>query len=373
MASTIPLSLYVHFPWCVKKCPYCDFNSHQVRDAIPEAAYLAALIADLEAALPAIWGRRIASVFIGGGTPSLLSGQAVDSLLTALRERLNLTADAEMTLEANPGTVDASNFAAYRDAGVNRLSLGVQSFDDRSLVALGRIHNGNEARRAADSALEHFERVNLDLMHGLPLQTLAQARRDVETALGTGATHLSAYQLTLEPNTAFHHTPPQLPAEDLAFDIEAMVLETLVGAGFERYEISAYARSGARCQHNLNYWRFGDYLGIGAGAHSKLSSHHGVRRESRRKDPRAYLAGDRLEEQRCLSDNDMVVEFMMNALRLIEGFAPALFEERTGLPLATIAAPLAEAQRRGLLSADGQCIAPTALGSRYLNDLLQLF
>ena len=371
--NAVPLALYVHFPWCAKKCPYCDFNSHEARGEIPEAAYLAALIADLEAALPAIWGRRIASVFIGGGTPSLLSGAGLASLLTALRERLNLTADAEITLEANPGTVEADKFAAYRAAGVNRLSLGVQSFDDGSLMALGRIHDGNEARRAIDIALTHFDRVNLDLMYGLPQQTLAQAERDVVTAVRAGASHLSAYQLTLEPNTAFHHAPPQLPAEDLAADIETMVLQTLAGAGFGRYEISAYAKPGARCQHNLNYWRFGDYLGIGAGAHSKLSSHQGVLREARRADPRAYLAGDYLDGQRRLAASDLVVEFMMNALRLIEGFPPSLFEERTGLPLATLDAPLAEAQRRGLLTVDPDRIAPTVLGSRYLNDLLQIF
>jgi len=363
----------VHFPWCVRKCPYCDFNSHEARDGIPEEDYLAALIADLESALPRMWGRRIVSVFIGGGTPSLLSGAAVDSLLQALRSRLMLIADAEITIEANPGTVDAINFAAYRDTGVNRLSLGIQSFDDASLAALGRIHDGNEARRAIDIALKHFDRVNLDLMYGLPQQTLGQAQRDFSCAVITGVTHLSAYQLTLEPNTAFHQAPPPLPEEDLAADIEAMVLETLAGAGFQRYETSAYAQPGARCQHNLNYWRFGDYLGIGAGAHGKLSSHAGIVRESRRRDPRAYLAGDYLQERSSITVADLPVEFMMNALRLIEGFPPGLYEERTGLSLATLHAPLLEAQRRGLLSVDSESIAPTPLGQRFLNELLQLF
>jgi len=363
----------VHFPWCVKKCPYCDFNSHQVSTEIPEEAYIAALIADLETALPQVWGRRIVAVFIGGGTPSLLSGAAVDSLLAALRSRLVLMADAEITLEANPGTVEAGKFAAFRAAGVNRLSLGIQSFGDQALHALGRIHDGDEARRAIDIALEHFDRVNLDLMYGLPQQTLAQAQRDFSTAVRLGATHLSAYQLTLEPNTAFHRAPPPLPEEDLAADMEAMVQETLASAGFQRYETSAYAQTGARCQHNLNYWRFGDYLGLGAGAHGKLSSHAGIVRESRRRDPRAYLAGDYLQERHALTPVDLPIEFMMNALRLIEGCPTSLFEERTGLSLATLHAPLLEAQRRGLLSVDSERIAPTPLGSRYLNDLLQLF
>ena len=373
LALPPPLSLYVHFPWCVKKCPYCDFNSHEARRGIPEEDYLAALIDDLERALPQIWGRRVVSIFIGGGTPSLLSAKGLNTLLQALRQRLTLLADAEITLEANPGTVEAGKFAAFRDAGVNRLSLGIQSFDDPSLVALGRIHDGREARVAVDLALRHFDRVNLDLMYGLPQQTLAMAQRDFSTAVGLGASHLSAYQLTLEPNTAFHQTPPALPAEDVAAAIEAQVSALLAGAGYQHYETSTYAQPGARCQHNLNYWRFGDYLGLGAGAHGKLSSHLGIIRESRRRDPAAYLSGNYLQERQNIAAADLGLEFMMNALRLIEGFPASLFEERTGLPLASLQAPLLEAQRRGLLAFDAEHIAPTPLGQRYLNDLLQIF
>ncbi|WP_222428751.1 radical SAM family heme chaperone HemW [Denitratisoma sp. DHT3] len=375
-----PLSLYIHVPWCVRKCPYCDFNSHEAKGgvgAIPEDDYVAALIADLESALPQIWNRPVHSVFIGGGTPSLLSVAAIDTLLAALRARLPLAPGAEITLEANPGTVEAGKFAGFRDAGVTRVSLGIQSFDDAKLAALGRIHSGNEARRAIDLALAHFERVNLDLMYALPEQTLEEARHDLETAVAFGTGHLSAYHLTLEPNTAFHHSPPPLPDEDLAADMQEMVEEALVGAGFEHYETSAYARPGQRCAHNLNYWNFGDYLGIGAGAHGKLSSAFNIVRETRRRHPREYLEaaqrGDFVQERREVSRTELPFEFLMNALRLSDGFAPALFAERTGLPLAVIEAPLRAAQAEGLLHLATDRIRPTAMGRRYLNTLLQRF
>ncbi|CAB1370611.1 radical SAM family heme chaperone HemW [Denitratisoma oestradiolicum] len=377
LSAPPPLSLYIHVPWCVRKCPYCDFNSHEAKGSIPEDDYIAALIADLESALPQVWNRPVHSVFIGGGTPSLLSVAAIDTLLAAVRARLPLLPGAEITLEANPGTVEAEKFAGFRDAGVTRVSLGIQSFDDSKLTALGRIHSADEAKRAIDLALAHFERVNIDLMYALPEQTLAQARRDLETALAFGTGHLSAYHLTLEPNTAFHHRPPPLPDEDLAADMQDMVEETLAGAGFEHYETSAYARPGQRCAHNLNYWNFGDYLGIGAGAHGKLSSAFNIVRETRRRHPREYLEsarrGEFAQERREVSSTELPFEFLMNALRLSDGFAPSLFAERTGLPLAVIEAPLRAAQTDGLLQLAGDCIRPTPLGRRYLNTLLQRF
>jgi oxygen-independent coproporphyrinogen-3 oxidase len=369
-----PLSLYVHFPWCVRKCPYCDFNSHEARGGIPEEDYVDALITDLETALPQVWGRAVVSVFFGGGTPSLLSGAAVDRLLAAFRARLTLLPEAEITLEANPGTADAAHFAAYRAAGVNRLSLGIQSFDDAKLAALGRIHSGDEARRAIDLALRQFDRVNLDLMYALPQQTLAQAQRDMETALSFGPEHLSAYHLTLEPNTAFHHAPPPLPDDDLAADMQEMVEETLGAAGYEHYETSAFARPGGRCRHNLNYWTFGDYLGIGAGAHGKLSFPDRVVREARLRGPKDYLAAaDRVSERHEVALSELPFEFLMNALRLAEGFSPQLFEERTGLPLAVVWERLQTAQHEGLLAMTAENLRPTAAGRRFLNRLLQSF
>ncbi|GAB1394423.1 radical SAM family heme chaperone HemW [Rhodocyclaceae bacterium] len=368
---SVPLSLYVHWPWCVRKCPYCDFNSHE---SVPqEAAYLDALIADLEAALPTIWGRPIISVFIGGGTPSLMSGATVDALLAALRMRLPLLPDAEITLEANPGTVEAARFAAYRDAGVNRLSLGIQSFDDVKLAALGRIHSGDEARRAIDIAQQHFERVNLDLMYALPKQTLAEAQLDFATAIATGVSHLSAYHLTLEPNTPFHHAPPPLPDDDLAADMQEMVEETLIAAGYQHYETSAFAKSGQRCQHNLNYWGFGDYLGIGAGAHSKLSDHTGIRREARPRHPKDYLADPVTRDWHPVATADLPGEFMMNALRLTDGVPLAWFAERTGLPLAIIEKSALAGRQEGLLKVVDQRLRPTAQGRRFLNRLITLF
>ena len=370
---SVPLSLYVHFPWCVKKCPYCDFNSHEARGPIPEDDYLAALIADLESALPQVWGRRVSSIFIGGGTPSLFSARGMDSLLAALRARLNLVPDAEITLEANPGTVEAGKFAAFRAAGVNRISLGIQSFNDVHLQALGRIHSSRDACRAIEVAQKHFENINLDLMYALPQQSLGEARRDLGVALSFSPQHLSAYHLTLEPNTAFHHAPPPLPDDDLSADMQEMLEQTLAALGYQHYETSAFAFPGRRCAHNLNYWTFGDYLGIGAGAHGKLSSHEGIIRESRRRLPRDYLQGDFLQERHAVSESELPFEFMMNALRLTEGFPARLFEERTGLPLEVAADALDKAQRQGLLTANAERIAPTKQGQRFLNDLLQMF
>jgi oxygen-independent coproporphyrinogen-3 oxidase len=366
-----PLALYVHWPWCVKKCPYCDFNSHE--GAYDETAYLAALIADLEAALPHIWNRPIVSVFIGGGTPSLMRGETADALLAAIRMRLPLQPDAEITLEANPGTAEADRFAAFRAAGVTRLSLGIQSFDDAKLAALGRIHDGAEARRAIELAQKNFERVNLDLMYGLPNQTLAEARHDIETAITSGVSHVSAYHLTLEPNTAFHHAPPPLPDDDAAADMQEMAEATLAVAGFEHYETSAFARPGQRCQHNLNYWTFGDYLGIGAGAHSKLSNHATIWRESRQRHPRAYLEGGFVSTRQDIASHELPGEFMMNALRLNQGFRPQLFAERTGLPFETVQQKIFDLRREGLLAASSDIIRPTEQGRRFLNQLLTAF
>ena len=372
-----PLALYVHWPWCVRKCPYCDFNSHEAKQPVDEAAYLAALIADLEAALPAIWGRSVVSVFIGGGTPSLMSGKTADALLAALRMRVPLLPGAEITLEANPGTLEAGKFAAFRDAGINRLSLGIQSFDDKKLAALGRIHSGDEARRAIEQAQTHFARVNLDLMYALPSQTLRQAQHDIATASATGVSHLSAYHLTLEPNTPFHHVPPPVPDDDLAADMQEMVEAELAAAGFLHYETSAFAKPGQQCRHNLNYWQFGDYLGIGAGAHSKLSDHAGIRREARPRHPRDYLADPATRHWQPVAREDLPGEFMMNALRLTAGVPQALFVERTGLPLAAIEnsalAAVANARRAGLLDTADGYLRPTPLGRRFLNRLLAEF
>ncbi|MCC4113972.1 radical SAM family heme chaperone HemW [Aromatoleum toluclasticum] len=378
LASPPPLALYVHYPWCVKKCPYCDFNSHAPRGGeIPEGAYIDALLADLETALPQVWGRRVHSIFFGGGTPSLMSAQGLDRLLTGIRTLLPLDPMAEVTLEANPGTVEAGRFRDYRAAGVNRLSLGIQSFDDRHLAQLGRIHGGDEARRAIDTALAHFERVNLDLMYALPEQTPDEALGDLDTALAFGVTHLSCYHLTLEPNTPFAHDPPPLPDDDLSADMQEAIEERLAGAGFRHYETSAFAKPGQECRHNLNYWTFGDYLGIGAGAHGKLSSHEGIVREMRHKHPLRYLEGAQrrefVQERREVGVVELPFEFMMNALRLTGGFPRRLFTERTGLPFAEIEAELMAARRRGLVEVDGDAIRPTEQGRRFLNDLLTLF
>ena len=377
LAALPPLALYVHVPWCVRKCPYCDFNSHELREALPEGAYVDALIADLERSLPSVWGRRVHSIFFGGGTPSLLPAEAIDRLLAAFRARLQLAADAEITLEANPGTFEAEKFHDFRAAGVNRLSIGIQSFNPARLKALGRIHDDREARRAIEIAHANFDNFNLDLMYALPEQTPVQAEADVAEALSARAPHLSFYHLTLEPNTLFHRFPPPLPDEEAAAAIGDMVEERLVDAGYAHYETSAYARAGAECKHNLNYWRFGDYLGIGAGAHSKLSFHDRIVREMRFKQPREYLAraaaGEQVQERHAVERRELGFEFMMNALRLAEGFDVALFAERTGLQIAAVDRPLAAAEAKGLIERDHVRIRPTALGRRFLNDLLQLF
>jgi putative oxygen-independent coproporphyrinogen III oxidase len=372
-----PLALYIHIPWCVRKCPYCDFNSHEARTSIPENDYVDALIHDLEQALPLIWGRKVHSIFFGGGTPSIFSPEAIDRILSAVRARVQLTYDAEITLEANPGTVDEARFAGFRDAGVNRLSLGIQSFNSRHLSALGRIHDEAQARSAAEIALQAFERVNLDLMYALPEQNLDEALSDVRTALALGPTHLSCYHLTLEPNTPFYRTPPTLPDDDASAAMQEAIEALLADAGYQHYETSAFAQPGKRCRHNLNYWLFGDYLGIGAGAHSKLSFHDRILRQSRYKHPASYLqktaTGEHIEQERVLGAEDLGFEFMMNALRLTEGFETPLFEERTGLPLSAVKEPLVEAESKGLITWDVARIAPTLRGQRYLNELLQLF
>lgn len=373
-----PLSLYIHIPWCVQKCPYCDFNSHEAGGEIPEAAYLDALIADVQTALPLVWGRPVVSVFFGGGTPSLLSPAGLDRLLAALRALLPLQPDAEITLEANPGTVEAGRFAGFRSAGINRVSLGIQSFSDPHLQALGRIHGGAEARAAAELAARHFPTFNLDLMYGLPGQTQEQALTDIETALAFAPPHLSCYQLTLEPNTRFAARPPaDLPAGDACADMQEAIEARLGEAGYANYETSAFARPGHACRHNLNYWHFGDYLGIGAGAHSKLTLHDRVLRQMRWKHPAAYLknaaAGTPLQEESEVGGADLPFEFLMNALRLAEGFPPGLFEARTARPIAAVLAELRAAQADGLLVVEPQRIAPTLRGRRFLNVLLQRF
>ena len=372
-AALPPLALYAHLPWCVRKCPYCDFNSHEKADALPEREYVDALVADLEGLLPSVWGRRLRSVFIGGGTPSLFAPESIDRLLAAVRARLPLEPDAEVTLEANPGTAEAARFRGYHAAGVNRLSLGIQSFDDAKLKALGRIHSADEARRAIDMALAVFDNVNLDVMYGLPGQTLDEARADAAEGLRFGTTHFSAYQLTLEPNTVFYSKPPQLPGHDACADMQLAVEELAASAGFEHYETSAFARPGRRCRHNLNYWEFGDYLGIGAGAHGKLSFADRVTRHERAKQPREYLASAGTLQEKAIAPRELPFEFMLNALRLVEGVPAALYAARTGLSDTTILRKMQAAREKGLLEEDAQRIRPTRQGRLFLNELLQLF
>jgi len=372
-AALPPLSLYVHLPWCVRKCPYCDFNSHERAGDIPEREYLAALMRDLESLLPSVWGRRIHSIFIGGGTPSLFSVRAIDELLAGIRARLQVDPEAEITLEANPGTAEAARFRGYRDAGVNRLSLGVQSFDDAMLQALGRIHTADEARRAIGLTLETFGSVNIDLMYGLPGQSREMARADIEEGVRAGTAHLSAYQLTIEPNTVFYSQRPALPGHDASADMQLAVEETLHGAGFEHYETSAFARPGARCRHNLNYWEFGDYLGIGAGAHGKLSFAERVTRHEQVKQPREYLAAREVPPQRDVTARELPFEFALNAFRLIDGFDAGLYEARTGLSPATIEPAMRAAESKELVDRSGKRIRPTERGRRFLDDLVGLF
>jgi putative oxygen-independent coproporphyrinogen III oxidase len=375
-ASLPPLSLYVHVPWCVRKCPYCDFNSHELRASLPEHEYVDALTADLEQFLPRIWGRSVYTIFFGGGTPSLFSPQAIDAVLQAVRARVRLDTAADITLEANPGTADAGHFEGYRAAGVNRLSIGVQSFDDANLAALGRIHDGAQARQAIELAQRHFANVNIDLMYALPSQTPANALADIEAAIAIGPTHISAYHLTIEPNTLFHRFPPPVPDDDAAAEMQDAIEARLAQAGYEHYETSAFARPGFRCAHNLNYWRFGDYLGIGAGAHSKISFSDRIVREMKHKHPRQYMAQaaeGAIQETHEVPARDLPFEFMMNALRMTDGFALRLYEERTGLPLTPVLSVLDAAERDGLIERDHLALRPSARGRRFLNDLLQRF
>ncbi len=378
--QAVPLSLYVHIPWCVRKCPYCDFNSHAAPENLPEAALVDALLEDLTAALPGIWGRRIETVFFGGGTPSLLSPAAIDRLITGFRMLLPLSPQAEITLEANPGTVDAERFAGFKAAGVNRLSLGIQSFNDASLQALGRIHDRQQAIAAIEAAARTFDTFNLDLMVGLPQQDTAAALIDIHQALAFNPPHFSCYQLTLEPHTPFAATPPTgLPDDDTCAEIQDVLETRLAEAGYTHYETSAFARSGHQCRHNLNYWTFGDYLGIGPGAHSKLTNHEGVRRQMRHKLPKAYLAalesGDFIQTDEPVLSTDLTGEFMMNALRLNEGFGIDLYERYTGLPWLVVARQVDAAVRDGFLEwgTPGQHLRPTLKGRRFLNVLLQRF
>jgi len=395
LAALPPLSLYVHIPWCVRKCPYCDFNSHELKPPharpLPMAAegkmagiepelerqYLSALIADLETALPQVWGRLVHTVFFGGGTPSLLSARALDELLSAIRARLPLAPDAEITLEANPGTFEAQKFADFRAAGVNRLSIGIQSFDSAHLKALGRIHDGAQARAAIEIAQASFDNFNLDLMYALPGQAVEQALSDIDTAIGFGPQHVSAYHLTIEPNTYFYRHPPQVPDQDVAADMQEAIEARLASAGYRHYETSAFARPGREARHNLNYWTFGDYLGIGAGAHSKLSFADRILRKMRVKHPRDYLekmaAGVPVQQEQRLAADELPFEFMMNALRLIDGVELRLFVERTGVPVHALRKPLDAAERSGLIERDHVRVRPTLRGQRFLNDLLQIF
>jgi oxygen-independent coproporphyrinogen-3 oxidase len=372
-----PLSLYVHLPWCLKKCPYCDFNSHETPGELPEQAYLEALLADLEQALPLVWGRGVHSIFIGGGTPSLFSPAGIDRLIGDVRARLRLEADCEITLEANPGTFEKDRFRAFRAAGVTRLSIGVQSFHDAHLKALGRVHDRAQALAACEEAANAFDTFNIDLMYALPGQTLAQLEADARQALAMAPPHLSIYHLTLEPNTYFAKFPPELPPEDTAYAMLDRITELTQATGLQRYEVSAYARAGHRCWHNLNYWQFGDYLGIGAGAHSKLSFPHRVVRQVRYREPKLYMeharAGNAVAQDSEVTRADLPFEYMLNALRLREGFALREFTERTGLPVSAIASALSEAERRGLITRSLERVQPTERGFDFLSDLQALF
>lgn len=373
-----PLSLYVHVPWCVRKCPYCDFNSHALRDALPQDAYIDALLADLDQEISRAVDRMVETIFIGGGTPSLLSPAALERLLTGIRKRLAQGSGIEITLEANPGTAEQAKFKAFRSLGINRLSIGAQSFDDHTLIRLGRIHTGREAARAAELArAAGFENINIDLMFGLPEQTVDDCLRDLSTAIGLAPNHISFYQLTIEPNTEFHHRPPLLPDDDCCWEMQRAGENLLADSGYTQYEVSAYARASARCRHNLNYWRFGDYLGIGAGAHGKLSGPGAINRRWKFRQPRQYmraaLDGGATGGERCLDEADAVFEFMLNALRLREGFELEWFTAHTGLPQQTIMPQLARTARDDLLNFDGRRITPTDLGWRFLNDLTARF
>ncbi|MSQ04393.1 MAG: oxygen-independent coproporphyrinogen III oxidase-like protein [Nitrosomonadaceae bacterium] len=385
LESLPPLGLYIHIPWCVSKCPYCDFNSHKIpdrNDETLEKEYVEALTRDLEMALPQIWGRRVSSIFFGGGTPSLFSARSIDSILTTIRTLLPLEYLVEITLEANPGTFEVKKFTDFKAAGINRLSIGIQSFNPRHLRALGRIHDDREAHQAIRIAQINFNNINLDLMYALPNQTLEEAVHDIKIAKNFGVQHISAYHLTIEPNTLFNRYPPSLPSDDLSADMQLMIEQMLGVEDYINYETSAFARSGYESRHNLNYWQFGDYLGIGAGAHSKISFSNKILRQVRYKGPKEYLAkmmlstaisNVQIQEQHEVSHNDLEFEFMMNALRLTKGFTIEMFQERTGLSITAVQEKLGIAEQRGLIVRDHRRIIPTLLGRRFLNDLLQIF
>lgn len=384
--STLPpLSLYIHFPWCVRKCPYCDFNSHEARDTIPEQAYVDALIRDLEHDLPLIWGRRINSIFMGGGTPGLFSPESLNNLLSALRARVQFNPDSEITIEVNPGAADETKFMEYHSIGINRISIGVQSFDNACLQSLGRIHDADSALSAVEYAKKAgFENINLDLMFGLPGQSPQQAQHDIKTAVAQQVPHISYYQLTIEPNTLFSNAPPVLPVEDDIEQIHLSGQSVLQTAGYKQYEVSAYSFTGKECEHNQNYWRFGDYLGIGAGAHAKLSNanEQSITRYWKVRHPKEYLEKSRLIQaghaphiggEKDIDRQSAGFEFMLNALRLTEGFESRLFMENTGLPLMVVENQLKQAKLQGLVDWGRDTIRPTERGKRYLNDLLQIF
>ena len=376
-----PLSLYVHLPWCLKKCPYCDFNSHEFRSgddaASTQDAYINALFADLEASLPLIWGRSIQTVFLGGGTPSLFDPEAIDRLVGGIRARVRLAPDAEVTMEANPGTFEKDRFKAFRQAGITRLSIGVQSFDNAHLKALGRVHDRDQALAAVTEAAQVFDTFNLDLMYALPGQTLAGLTQDIQTALAFAPPHISIYHLTIEPNTVFAKFPPTLPEDDLAYEMMDRITDLTAAHGLSRYEVSAYAKPGHQCAHNLNYWQFGDYLGIGAGAHSKLSFAHRVMRQVRYREPALYMQqamkGEPVTQNTEVSRQDLPFEYMLNALRLREGFVLSDFVDRTGLAMTSIQKGLQEAERLGLIDRDLHRVWPTDRGFDFLSDLQALF
>jgi len=383
LAALPPLSLYIHLPWCLRKCPYCDFNSHELRPAdsvageLPEQRYINALMADLEAAVPLVWGRTVHSIFIGGGTPSLFSPQAIDQLLSGVRARLRLESDCEITLEANPGTFEKDRFRAFRSAGVTRLSIGVQSFNDAHLKTLGRVHNGAQAIAAVEEAAQAFDTFNLDIMYALPGQTLSNMEQDMQTAIALQPPHISIYHLTIEPNTYFSKFPPAIPEDDIAYEMLDRITEMTTASGMARYEISAYAKPGHGCFHNTNYWQFGDYLGIGAGAHSKLSFPHRVVRQVRWREPKLYmdnaLAGNALSQDEDVKRADLPFEYMLNALRLRDGFLLQDFVARTGLPLTSIEPGLQQAEEKGLITRDMVRVRPTERGFDFLSDLQGLF
>ena len=385
LAPGIPLSLYIHLPWCVEKCPYCDFNSHKLPedfsgkldDDANQQNYVNHLFSDLEADLPAIWGRSVESIFIGGGTPSLFSGTAIDNLLSGVRSRLMLVADIEVTLESNPGTADANNYIGYRNAGVNRLSIGVQSFDDQHLKQLGRIHNSAQSTSAFNMArTAGFKRINIDIMYALPAQTVTSALDDLNKAIALNPEHISWYQLTIEPNTIFNsHPPKQLPDDDLIWDIQQAGMKKLQTAGYIQYEVSAWCKPGEECLHNLNYWQFGDYLGIGAGAHGKITdfSSEQIVRTRRKKQPKQWLTDNKVADNTAIATNDLALEFMLNAMRLNKGVSSQSFSERTGLPITNIQKQLSHAKQQGLLIDRFDKLCPTPKGQNYLNNLLALF